>query len=63
MAHLKFLQNLHLILLNVLIVDITYTVHDRRYQSYQHLPIWAMDTVIILEKKRYVCSCSPEKPF
>lgn len=25
---------------------ITYTVHDKRYQSYKHLPIWNMGTVI-----------------
>ncbi|WP_157910308.1 transposase family protein [Petroclostridium xylanilyticum] len=31
---------------------ITYTVHDKRYQAYKHLPIWGMDTVIMLEKKR-----------
>lgn len=42
---------------------ITYTVHDKRYGSYKHLPIWKMDTVIILEKKRYLCSCTPERPF
>ncbi|SNT22897.1 Transposase [Anaerovirgula multivorans] len=43
--------------------NISYTVHDRRYQSYKHLPIWGMDTVIILEIKRYVCDCDPEHPF
>lgn len=42
---------------------ITYTVHDKRHQSYNHLPIWGMDTVIILEKKRYVCDCNPRHPF
>ncbi|SHK25935.1 ISL3 family transposase [Paramaledivibacter caminithermalis] len=42
---------------------ITYTVHDRRFQPYKHLPIWGMDTVIILEKKRYVCNCCCENPF
>lgn len=42
---------------------ITYAVHDRRSQPYKHLPIWEMDTVIMLEKKRYVCECDPEHPF
>lgn len=42
---------------------ITYAVHDKRYQSYKHLPIWGMDTVIILEIKRYVCDCDPKHPF
>ncbi|ABR47720.1 transposase, IS204/IS1001/IS1096/IS1165 family protein [Alkaliphilus metalliredigens QYMF] len=43
--------------------NVTYIVHDRRHQSYRHLPIWGMPTDIILEKKRYVCNCSPENPF
>lgn len=42
---------------------ITYTVHDKRCQPYNHLPIWGMDTVVILEKKRYVCDCDPGHPF
>ena len=43
--------------------NVTYTVHDKRYQSYKHLPIWGMDTVIVLEKKRYLCDCDPKHPF
>jgi transposase len=42
---------------------IAYTVHDKRCQPYKHLPIWGMATVIMLEKKRYVCGCDPEHPF
>lgn len=42
---------------------ITQNVHDRRFQHYRHLPIWGMDTIIIFEKKRYVCDCDPEHPF
>ncbi len=42
---------------------LTYTVHDRRFQSYKHLPIWGMATLIVLEKKRYVCNCAPKRSF
>lgn len=43
--------------------NITYTVHDRRCQSYKHLPVWGIDTVIVLAKKRYVCGCDHKHPF
>ncbi|WP_423244794.1 transposase family protein [Fonticella tunisiensis] len=36
---------------------ITQTVHDSRRQPYKHLPVWGKETVIILTKKRYICSC------
>lgn len=42
---------------------ITQKVHDRRYQSYEHLPIWNLKTILILEIKRYTCLCSPDNPF
>ncbi|SKA76606.1 Transposase [Caloramator quimbayensis] len=42
---------------------ITQTVHDSRRQPYKHLPVWDKETIIILTKKRYVCSCDPEHPF
>ncbi|MCK8825512.1 ISL3 family transposase [Fuchsiella alkaliacetigena] len=43
--------------------QLTQQPHDKRYQSYEHLPIWGLKTVIILEIKRYKCSCDPEHPF
>jgi transposase len=42
---------------------ITNKVHDRRYQDYEHLPIWNLKTIISLEIKRYKCSCNPEHLF
>jgi transposase len=42
---------------------ITQTVHDSRCQAIKHLPIWGMDTVIMLNKKRFVCDCDPEHPL
>lgn len=42
---------------------ITQDVHDSRCQAIRHLPIWGMDTVIMLNKKRFVCDCDPEHPF
>ena len=38
-------------------------VHDRRRQPCEHLDIWGMKTVILLEKKRYKCDCDPYHPF
>lgn len=42
---------------------ITQNVHDSRRQPYKHLPIWDKDTIIILNKKHYSCSCAPDHPF
>ncbi|MCR4436866.1 MAG: ISL3 family transposase [Clostridiales bacterium] len=42
---------------------ITQNVHDRRWQPLKHLPIWGMDTVVMLLKKRYICDCGPKHPF
>lgn len=42
---------------------ITYNVHDKRCQLYNHLSIMGMDTVIILNKKHYGCDCDPGHPF
>lgn len=42
---------------------ITQRVHDSRRQPYKHLPIWGNETIIVLTKNRYECSCDPEHPF
>lgn len=43
--------------------QITNKIHDRRYQDYEHLPIWNLRTIITIEIRRYKCSCDPEHPF
>ncbi|HHV45640.1 MAG TPA: ISL3 family transposase [Tissierellia bacterium] len=42
---------------------ITQEVHDSRWQSVKHLPIWEMSTEIMLKKRRFICDCDPEHPF
>jgi len=42
---------------------ITQEVHDSRWQSIKHLPIWGMPTEIVLQKRRFICSCDMEHPF
>lgn len=43
--------------------NLTDKVHDRRYQSYEHLPIWHLKTMITLEIKRYKCNCNLDQVF
>lgn len=42
---------------------ITQTVHNSRCQPYKYLPMWGMETVIMLTKRRYICDCDIEHPF
>ena len=42
---------------------ITQEVHDSRWQTIKHLPIWGTPTEIILQKKRFICNCSRNHPF
>lgn len=42
---------------------ITETIHDVRLQCYTHLPIWGMDTQLVLPIIRFKCNCDPEHPF
>lgn len=42
---------------------ITQDVHDRRSQTYRHLPICDKHTLIHLTIKRYKCTCDAEHPF
>ncbi len=41
----------------------TYRIHDIRVQCYNHLPIWGMDTLLVLPIRRFKCECDLEHPF
>ena len=41
--------------------EMTNRIHDYRYQRVKELPAFAKNVVLVLRKRRYVCSC--EKRF
>ncbi|MDK2798884.1 MAG: transposase [Clostridiales bacterium] len=42
---------------------VTDRIHDIRVQCYDHLPIWGMDTLLVLPIRRFKCDCDIEHPF